>query len=124
DGLKAEGVFVHVISDKLGVVTGANGRELPVDATFITTHPTLFDAYYVVGGTSQNQTMFDEQVKEYLRKAYQFFKPIGVATTGTQYAQLLDDSRNLVGVVMADQESQFGTRFVEAITTQRFWDRV
>lgn len=124
DGLKAEGVFVHVISDKLGVVTGANGMELPVDATFITTHPTLFDAYYVVGGTSQNQTMFDEQVKEYLRKAYQFFKPIGVATTGTQYAQLLDDSRNLVGVVMADQESQFGTRFVEAIATQRFWDRV
>jgi len=120
--LKQHGVFVKVISDTLGSVTGTGGMELPVDATFVTTHPALFDSYYVVGGTSQNQKMFEEHVKEFTRMAYKFFKPIGVATTGMRYLDLVEGA-SLSGVIMAESDQNFARNFVDAIAQQRFWDR-
>src|SRR5690625_7966155 len=89
--------MLHVVSDNLGTLTGTGGMELPVDATFVITHPALFDSYYVVGGTSQDNTMFDEHVKEFTRMAYKFFKPLGVATTGASYLEHLAGSSLKIG---------------------------
>ena len=121
--LKENGAMVHVVSDKLGTVTGTGGMELPVDATFVITHPALFDSYYVVGGTSQDNTMFDEHVKEFTRMAYKFFKPLGVAITGASYLEHLDGA-SLSGVIQAAETDNFPEAFVDAIAQQRFWDRL
>jgi len=48
--LKDEKVFVEVISSQLGTVKRKDGKELQVDKTFLTAHPTLYDALYIVGG--------------------------------------------------------------------------
>ncbi len=120
--LEQAGAFVHVISDRLGSRTGKGGTQLEVDETFLTSHPTLFDAYYVVGGTSQQQKMFDDEVTEFFRQAYKFFKPIGVAASGECYANLSAES-NPSGVVFASQSSEFPEEFVSAVGQQRFWDR-
>jgi catalase len=122
DTLKEQGDFVFVVSDKLGTVTGNGGMELPVDATFVTTHPTLFDAYYIVGGTSEDQPIFDDHVKEFTRMAYKFFKPIGVATTGTAYLDAVDGA-STSGVIKAQDNENFASSFVDAIAQKRFWDR-
>ncbi len=123
DALRASEAFVYVVSDKLGTVTGSNGLELPVDSTFTTGHPAQFDAYYVVGGSSEDQTVFDEQVKEFARMGYKFFKPIGIAATGENYLEV-PESGQPDGVVFAKDNSSFGDHFVDAIAQQRFWDRI
>ena len=122
DTLYQQGVFPHMVSNQLGTVTGRNGHEVDVDATFVTTHPALFDSYYIVGGRCKDQKMFDEHVTEFFSSAYKSFKPIGIATSGGSHVSLSDTS-NPVGVVMAYDDPQFSTNFVDAIATQRFWDR-
>src|SRR5699024_11962445 len=47
------GVFVEIVSEKLGVVTGAYGTYIEVDYTFLTTSPYLLDSVYVVGVTTE-----------------------------------------------------------------------
>ena len=122
DELERNGVFVKIVSDRLGPVTGKGDMSINVDETFVTAHPALFDAYYIVGGSSQQQAMFDHNIAEYSRQAYRYFKPIGVATTGRSHARLFGDG-NLAGVIMADGNSEFTGTFIDAIVQQRFWDR-
>lgn len=120
--LKEKGVFVHVISEQLGEVTGAKGTNIPVTDTFLTTHPTLFDSLYVVGGKSKNQKQFDNHVKEFLNSHYKYFKPIGLATTGDYYVASMS-RENLIGVVFAEDSKDFADEFVAAIGKARFWNR-
>lgn len=122
DILKQNGVFVVIISDRLGTVTGAGGRELKVDDTFITTSLYLVDSLYIVGGSSKHRAKFDSQVTEYVHTAYQHYKPIGVASTGHPYIQA-SQNNNLAGVVFAANNTDFGEEFVSAIAEHRFWNR-
>ncbi|WP_062110156.1 catalase [Bacillus niameyensis] len=120
--LKKYGVFVVVVSETLGTVTGADGITLKVDKTFLTTSPYLLDSLYVVGGSAKNQAKFNANVTEFVRVAYQHYKPIGVASTGQSYIQA-SGKNNLAGVVFAANNPNFGEDFVSAIAQQRFWNR-
>ena len=122
DALQRNGVFVDIVSDKLGTVTGADGITLKANKTFITTSPYLFDTLYVVGGRSNN-TQFDAYMNKFVRDAYEHFKPIGVATTGQDYIRGTDRN-NLSGVIFAANNPNFNQEFIQAITQMRFWDRV
>ena len=120
--LQQNGVFVTIISEKLGTVTGSDGTKLKVDQTFMIASPYLVDSLYVVGGSSKNQAMFNQDVTNFVQTAYTHYKPIGVATTGRTYVQA-SKGNNLAGVVFAANNSDFGKDFVEAIAEQRFWNR-
>ncbi|MFC5731774.1 catalase [Cytobacillus gottheilii] len=120
--LNQNGVFVVLISEKLGTVTGADGTVLKVDQIFVSTHHTLYDALYIVGGESSNQTSFDINTLDFINGIYKYYKPIGVATTGQSYIQPTDYN-NLDGVVFAAENQDFDEEFVSAITVRRFWDR-
>src|SRR5699024_11218498 len=52
--LTEKGVFIEVISDKLGILKGDDETEIIVDKGFVSTYSVLYDALYVVGGTSEN----------------------------------------------------------------------
>src|SRR5690625_1450771 len=121
DVLRKEGAIVEIVSDKLGAVKGENGKEIEVNKTFITTHPTLFDSLYIVGGKTDKQDMFDDQVNMFAKDAYKHQKPIGVATTGQAYTSELKGNKS--GVILADSNSKFGEEFLSAVAKQRFWDR-
>ncbi|UJL47729.1 catalase [Virgibacillus sp. NKC19-16] len=120
--LQQRGVFIDIVSDQLGTVTGADGTNLKVEATFLTMSPYLYDALYVVGGSSKNEERFSQDIMTYVSQAYKHYKPIGVATTGEPYIQK-SSKNNFAGVVFADNNSDFGEDFVSAIAQQRFWDR-
>ncbi|MHA6252643.1 catalase [Oceanobacillus sp. CAU 1775] len=120
--LQQNGVFVVVVSDKLGKVKGNNGRELKVNMTFLTASSYLFDSIYVVGGNSKNLTMVKSNIVDYVHHAYKHYKPIGVASTGQDFVQSAPGN-NLAGVVFAANNPNFGKDFVTAIAVQRFWDR-
>lgn len=120
EALKKNGVFFEVLSDKLGFVVGADATMIEVNKAFMTTSPVLYDALYVVGGHSEDQDKFDQDVMHFVREAYKFYKPIGIANTAQSY---IDASENMAGVVFAADSKDFANDFVVAISQQRFWDR-
>lgn len=120
--LQKNGVFINIVSETLGTVTGADGAQLKVDKTFLTTSPYLVDSLYVVGGQSKNEAKFHQDITDFVNTAYKHYKPIGVATTGQSFIQP-SKSNNLAGVVFAANNPNFGKDFVSAIATQRFWNR-
>src|SRR5690625_1877935 len=120
--LKEHGVFVHIVSDKIGHVKGNAGGKLKVDDTFLTKSPVLYDSLYVVGGDVKNSSSFNEQISQWVNSAYQHYKPIGVATSGEQYIHA-GVKNNLAGVIFAKQSTNFPDAFVKAVAKQRFWQR-
>ncbi|WP_059103586.1 catalase [Shouchella shacheensis] len=116
--LKQQGVFVEVVSDQLGTVTGSDGTEIKVDQSFLTSSPFMLDALYVVGGHSNNEVKFNQDLTMFIREAYEHYKPIGVATTAQSYFQHASP-----GVVFAADNPTFADEFVAAIGQHRFWDR-
>lgn len=117
------GVFYEIVSDKLGELTGNDGAKLTVDETFMTKYSVLFDSFYLVGGSLENQARFNQNVTNFFEYAYKHYKPIGVATTGNEYIRL-SEQNNYEGVVFATDNPNFATEFVQAIAKQRFWNRV
>lgn len=120
--LQQNGVFVDIVSERLGTVTGSDGTTLKVNKTFLTSSPYLVDSLYVVGGNSNSQGKFNADITEFVHVAYQHYKPIGVATTGQSFVQS-SPGNNLAGVVFAANNPNFGEDFVAAIAQMRFWDR-
>ncbi|HLS36499.1 MAG TPA: catalase [Bacillota bacterium] len=121
--LKNSGVFVDVISERLGKVTGRNGTTLKVDDTFTTKYSVLYDSLYVVGGVVDNQKSFNQDILFWVQEAYKHYKPIGVATTGTDYIHA-SKQNNLAGVIFAKDDRNFAENFIQAIAKQRFWNRI
>ncbi|HLR40631.1 MAG TPA: catalase, partial [Virgibacillus sp.] len=122
DILHHYGVFVDVISEKLGYVTGADGTKIKVDTIFTSTYPVLFDSIYVIGGRMENQEKFNQNIMHFVNEAYKHYKPIGISTTGMSYLKT-SDNNNLAGVIFAANNPNFGMDFVSAIAQQRFWNR-
>lgn len=120
--LKQNGVFIYIVSETLGTVTGAAGTKLKVDKTFLTTSPYLLDSLYIVGGKSRNDEKFSTNINKFFIVAYEHYKPIGIATSGQSYVTTAQKN-NLAGVVFAANNPNFGKDFVTAIAQQRFWNR-
>lgn len=120
--LKDHGVFVVIISESLGTVTGLNGTSLKVDQTFLTSSPYLLDSLYIVGGKAKNLEKFTHDMMYYIRVAYSHYKPIGVGTQAKSFVQATEKN-NLAGVVFAENHQNFADEFVQAVAKQRFWNR-
>ncbi|PIC69208.1 catalase HPII [Sporosarcina sp. P16b] len=120
--LRENGVVVEVIAEKLGPVKGDKGTALEPNKTFLTVHPAMYDAIYVVGGKSKNQMKFDQMLLDFIRLQYMHLKPIGVSA-GKDSLILQTDQSHPVGVVSATDNPDFADAFVEAIAQKRFWDR-
>jgi len=120
--LEEQGVFLEVISDALGTVCGKNGMEIKVDKPFLSTYEVLYDSLYIVGGNVSNQKSFNHHIEMFLEHAYNHYKPIGVATTATDYFHQ-NDVNKLPGAVFAEHNKHFAKDFVKAVAQQRFWNR-
>lgn len=122
DAFKKNGIIFETISEKLGSLTGDDGMELEVMKSFLTTHPTLYDAIYIVGGRLPNQMKFDMPVFDFIRMQYEHLKPIGVATDADAYVSKMEIN-NMDGVITAKDNPVFTEQFIDAIAQKRFWDR-
>ncbi len=116
------GVFYDIISDKLGPLKGNDGSTLEVDETFLIKEPALYDSFYLVGGTVNNQINFNQHLLKYFNEAYRHYKPIGIASTAEQYINVSSKS-NLEGLVFSTNNPHFNQEFIQAIAQQRFWNR-
>lgn len=119
--LQQNGIIAEIISAKLGNVV-ADGTEIKVDKTFLTSDPVLFDSIYVADSSNENQTMLNQDIIAFINEAYKQYKPIGIAATAQSYIQEAKEN-NLAGIVFANNNPNFEKEFVEAIAKQRYWDR-
>lgn len=120
DALKQNQIFFEIVSEKMGPVTGIDGTVINASKSFVAVSPVMYDTIYVVGGSATNQTKFDHDIMHYLNTAYNYFKPIGIASTGQIYIQ---KQENTLGVVCATNNPDFVNDFITAISQQRFWGR-
>ena len=122
DMLQQYGVFIEIVSEQLGTVTGNDGTTLEVTKTFLTTNSVLLDAIYVVGGRTKSEGRFNQNIVLFVNETYRHYKPIGVATSGQPYIQT-SENNNLAGVIFAADNPNFGNDFVSAVAQKRFWNR-
>ena len=121
NALRAEGIQIEIISDKLGTRKGSDGTELEVNHTFLTGESVLFDGIYAVGGNVECKK-FNQNAAYFINEAFSHFKPIGATHEGKKW---LEDGNliNSPGVVIGDDMREFAENFVKAISAHRHWNR-
>lgn len=120
--LESQGIFADFIGEKLGPLTGDDGRQVEVNETFKTKFPVLYDALYIVGGSAGNQAEFNQRIMIFYDTAFRHYKPVGIATTAQSHIEQLQD-HSTTGIIFAKNNPAFGDDFIAAITQKRFWDR-
>jgi catalase len=141
--LEEQGAQVKVISKLAGTIKGADGTQIPVDMSSITTASIMFDAVFIPDGLeSVAQLLKQGDALYFVMEAYKHAKPIAALGAGTQLlAQAhipgLAESKTGAevqgegvissnGVVTAQGKanmSHFVEQFVAAITQHRHWMR-
>ncbi len=109
NGFKKAQLNVEIVSDKLG-----NIGELPIDHTFLTADPVLFDAIYVVSMSEEKK--FNKECTRYVTEAFNHYKAVGATS---KVAAVLKGKEG-PGVVKDDDIMPF----VEIVTAHRHWNRV
>lgn len=116
------GISVDLVGEKFGVCYGEKELAVEIDETFLTVHPTLYDAIYIVGGDADNMKKFTMDITDFINEAYKHYKTIGIASTGKIFFEAADAEVG-PGIIMADDTSAFSERFVNAVAAHRHWNR-
>lgn len=120
--LKKVGIMPEIVSEKLGVIKGADGTDLEVDHTFLTADSVLFDAVYVVSSNKEKKEL-DKQVSYFVKEAFSHYKPIGLSKN-TKELLRVENIDSCPGVVpYNDDTHDFATKFIQAIADHRHWGR-
>lgn len=121
--LKEAGVIAEVVSPKLGAITSDVVSRLEVQHSTLGADSVLFDAVLVAGGRqSVDELKMDPKVMDFVKEAYQHFKPIGALGEGVE---LLPTATAPGIVVLQPDETmqQFGQRLLDSIAAHRHWSR-
>jgi catalase len=134
--LKQAGVQAEIVSKFKGTIDSADGQEIMVDKTFLTSASVLFDAIYVPGGSQSLETLkMQGDAVHFINEAFKHCKPIAAIAEGVELlktsdikgVKLSDSSlQNDRGVVTAKTPSElneFAKSFIDAIAQHRFWMR-
>ncbi len=123
EALHTAGVTAAVVSDKLGPIKAADGREIEAKHTFLTDGSIAFDAVYVDGGANADKK-FEEDAKMFIKEAYTHYKPIAVTNEGKQWLDSQQFADPNTGIMSSESvNNEFTTQFVDAIANHRFWTR-
>jgi catalase len=121
DRLKAKGVQPEIISEHLGKVRGSGGVELAVQHTLLTADSVVFDAVYMVKGSSRSKK-FNKDAANFIYEAFNHYKPIGATHEGKRWLEV-NEIGDAPGVVMGDDMEWFAEEFITAIAAHRHWER-
>jgi catalase len=136
--LTAAHAEAEVVSKFGGSIKSADGKEIEVDKTFLTTASVLFDAVYVPGGSQSAIALkANADALNFIREAFQHFKPIAASGEGVDLlsqanikgadpSQSKDEGQIQLGIVMDSSGQQIDSlaqEFVEALKAHRFFER-
>lgn len=140
EGLKKAGVTAEIVSSHLGMITSADGQQLEVAHTFLTSDSVLFDAVYVAGGQeSVDRLKGQKEAATFIHEAFSHYKAIGAAGQGAELLAPVNsvgveamkqgtgkDVYSKSGVVLgrdAKNIDAFNEAFIDAIAQHRHWAR-
>ncbi|MFC5602326.1 catalase [Sporosarcina koreensis] len=116
------GMSVDLVGEKFGVLYGEGDLMVEIDETFLTVHPTLYDAIYVVGGEADNMKKFTMDIVDFINEAYKHYKTIGIASTGKVFFEASDAEMG-AGIIMNEGSDVFAGDFIDAVAAHRHWSR-
>jgi catalase len=137
EALKQAGANPQVVSKFKGTITSADGQELEVDKTFLTSGSVMFDAVYVPGGRQSIETLkMQGDAIDFLNEAFRHAKAI--AATGEGVDLLV--ASHIAGAELAERDGQIASdrgvvttrhgsvsdaagEFIQAIAQHRHWTR-
>lgn len=128
--LESAGAQSKVIAPHLGLIAGANGQQIKVDQSFLTSASVLFDAVYVPGGPKSIAVLAElPEAKDFINNAYKHCKAIAADGDGVSFIEKIiagikvqPDNRagkENMGVLL----NQPPAEFIKAIAQHRFWER-
>jgi catalase len=134
--LKNAGAQGKIVSKHGGSIKSAEGKEVPVDMTYLTSASVMFDAIYVPGGQQSINTLKKQgDAIHFINEAFRHCKAIAATTEAVDLLMASDikgltfDSKQLIsdrGVVTsrdASNMSSFAQEFIKAIAQHRHWMR-
>jgi len=135
--LASAGAVCKTVSNQLGSVSTAGGRQMQVDHTFCTMPSVMFDAIIIPGGAPHIEALraMGDAV-HFVMEAYKHCKPICAVNEGVELLASLGFAlgKNLeivvtptAGVILADSrkvmDGQVSQDFIAAMALHRHWDR-
>ncbi|MEO5702353.1 MAG: catalase, partial [Gammaproteobacteria bacterium] len=138
--LLAAGAQAKIVAPRLGFLKGANGAEVKIDFSLLTTSSVMFDAVYVPGGAKSIAALKAEaDALHFVNEAYKHCKAIaatgeGVGLLEASYLGAASGTaannakKSLVTdggmIVSADaRPSKIAQNFIKAIAQHRHWSR-
>lgn len=138
--LKDQGAHPKIVSQFKGMVKSADGQEVEVDKSHVTTGSIMYDAVFVPGGKESVEAMKKQgDALHFINEAFKHCKAIGALSEGVDLLM----TSNIKGVTLADMGTQgelvteegvitvrdaadysaFNEAFVKAIAQHRHWMR-
>jgi catalase len=124
--LKAAGAQAKIIAPRLGTLKTAQGHDVKIDWSFLTTGSVLFDAVFVPGGDKSLETLTAEpRAVEFVAEAYKHCKAIGATGEGRALLQSAGIGLKDRGVVLGKDADVSGVagKFIQAVAQHRHWER-
>jgi catalase len=134
--LENEGAQTMIVSKFGGKIKSADGQEIDVERTFLTSASVMFDAVYIPGGAQSIATLqSDNDVTEFIYEAFKHLKAIAATGEGVDLivaANIKDikiaSGQKLIsdkGVITSLQgsDAKVAKEFVKAIAQHRHWIR-
>ncbi len=118
----AAGVTPHVVAPHKGAIIGADGTELTVDRSFLTSCSAECDAV-VVGDADALSA--DPEVTRYVQEVYRHHKTIGAWGSGRDLLNVAGISGDAPGVIVSARGATktLAASVVTALSQHRHWDR-
>lgn len=134
DAIQSEGGIVHIISPKLGQITGSDNKPIQVEESFLTAASVLYDGIYVPGGeASVNKLQSNPDAIDFLNEGFKHCKAIAAdsearpvldATYFLSNAPEFDGGSPLdAGLIIEGDAKSLADKFIKAIGRHRFWER-
>ncbi|MCW3462012.1 catalase [Chitinophaga nivalis] len=124
DALLDEGAVVKVIAPHGGFIRNADGEDIPVDHTLLTTASVLFDALYIPGGAASIAALKqDPDAIHFINETFRHCKAIAAhpdahALINVTYVASHADKNKDSGLYLDDDMEAF----IAGIGLHRFWD--
>jgi len=126
--LVENGAAVKLISLKQGSITTEEGKQIPVDCSFLTDASVLYDAIYIPDGKNQIAALMTEPKSIcFVNEAFKHCKAIATGADGIAFLKETDvkeiDRKGLdleeAGVITDGNAD----KFISCIANHRFWNR-
>jgi catalase len=120
--LEKEGAQTKLIAPRLGTVKAADGSDIAVDMSLLTSASVVFDAVYIPGGASAGQLQAEADAIHFVNEAYKHCKAVAFDKDAAAFiaATAIPENDGADPGLIADGNAG---SFIQAIAQHRFWDR-